>query len=55
MLYVLKYSVGNAIGDFCRPLITFANSLDPDQDRFNVAICFDTLQIHSITVIKEIS
>ena len=25
-----------ASGGFCRPLITFANSLDPDQDRQNV-------------------
>ena len=26
----------HASGDFCRLLITFANSLDPDQDRQNV-------------------
>ena len=26
-----------ASGDFCRLLITFANSLDPDQDRQNVS------------------
>ena len=26
-----------ASGDFCCPLITFANSLDPDQDRQDVA------------------
>ena len=25
-----------ASGDFCRLVITFANSLDPDQDRLNV-------------------
>ena len=25
-----------ASGDFCRLLITFANNLDPDQDRQNV-------------------
>ena len=34
----------NACGDFCRLLIAFANSLDPDQDRL-----FDTL----IVFLKE--
>ena len=36
MLYVLKYCVGYAIGGFCCLSITFAHSLDPDQDRKNV-------------------
>ena len=36
MLYVLKKNGGYAIGYFYRLLITFANSLDPDQDRQNV-------------------
>ena len=39
-----------ASGDFCRLLITFANSLDPDQDRQNVGPdlnkkTFDTLML----------
>ena len=32
-----------ASGDFCRLLITYANSLDPDQDRQNGSKPFDTL------------
>ena len=30
-----------ASGNFCRPLITFANSLDPDQKRQNVVSDLD--------------
>ena len=40
-LFEDRFSAGEiavwlALGDFCRLLITFANSLDPDQDRQNV-------------------
>ena len=43
-----------ACGNFCRPLINFANNLDPDQGRQNVSPdldpnCFDTL----IVFLKE--
>ena len=32
----LSFNSFLARGDFCHLLITFANSLDPDQDRLNV-------------------
>ena len=35
----MRYGIFNSFivgGDFCRLLITFANILDPDQDRQNV-------------------
>ena len=31
-----KFNSSLASGNLCRPLVTFANSLDPDQDRQNV-------------------
>ena len=34
-----------ASGDFCRLLITFANGLDPDQDRQNVGPDLDTINL----------
>ena len=34
---VIIINSSHASGDFCRLLITFANSLDPDQDRQNVS------------------
>ena len=34
--YIHKFSYFHASGDFHRLLITFASSLDPDQDRQNV-------------------
>ena len=37
----------HASGDFCRLLITFANSLEPDQDRQNVGPDLDP---HRFTV-----
>ena len=67
----ITYSKGNILyliflarGDFCRLLMTFANSLDPDQDRQHFGpgltqpVCpFDTLNVFLVkkSNLKEVS
>ena len=42
-----------ATGDFCRLLITFTNSLVPDQDRQNVVPDLDPNRLTLIVFLKE--
>ena len=42
-----------ASGDFCPLLITFANSLDPDQDRHNVDPDLDPNRLTLIVFLKK--
>ena len=42
-----------ASGDFCRLLITFANSLDPDQARQNVGPELDPKQFGTLMLFME--
>ena len=48
-------SVNNspASGDFCRLLITFANSLDPDQARQNVGPVLDSYCLIMMAFLKR--
>ena len=43
-----------ARGDFCRLLITFANSLDPDQARQNVGPDLDPNFLHMMVFMKDL-
>ena len=42
-----------ASGDFCRLLITFANSLDPDQDRQKVSPDLDPNSLTLLAFLKD--
>ena len=51
---VTIYNSFLARGDFCRLLLNFANSLDPDQDQRNVGPDLDPNQFDTLTVfLKE--
>ena len=47
MMINITFNSFLANGDFCRLLLTFANSLDPDQDRRNVG---PDLDLNSLTL-----
>ena len=57
-LYLLEFNSFLASGDFCCLLITFTNSLDPDQDRQNVDHDLDpnclTLRVFLKDLLKKV-
>ena len=45
----------NTSSHFYRPVITFANSLDPDQDQQNVSPLFGTNSVPDIFFLKKVN
>ena len=53
VIYIIIHS-GLSLGHFCRLLITFANSLDPDQYRQNISPDLNPNSLTLIVLLKEL-
>ena len=53
-MYLLSHNSFLASSNFCRLLIIFANSLNPDQDQQNVGPDLDPIFLTLIVFLKEI-
>ena len=49
-----KFKLFHTSSYFCRLVITFANSLDPDQDRQNVGPPFGTDNVPEVFFLKKL-